>query len=104
MPKPPKNKKTLAKEWAQKGFCCDLWVDPPGQWWENYVHEVPSTRSGVSVAPRPAGFMARRPYSSFKLILEIEDVLSSNPLVCECQLAWYRRMALECPEGLYGGI
>ena len=30
----------LAKEWSKKGFSCESWVDPPGQRWENYVHEV----------------------------------------------------------------
>lgn len=35
-----KNKEALAKEWAKKGFSCDLWVDPPGQCWEDYVHDV----------------------------------------------------------------
>lgn len=24
--------------WKQRGFTCDLWVDPPGQRWENFVH------------------------------------------------------------------
>jgi len=23
-----------------KGFSCEPWLDPPGQRWENYVHEV----------------------------------------------------------------
>ena len=33
-------KDQLAKRWGEKGFSCDLWVDPPGQRWENYVHDV----------------------------------------------------------------
>src|SRR5438270_5456339 len=24
--------------WAQRGFSCGLWTDPPGQRWENFVH------------------------------------------------------------------
>lgn len=28
----------VAKDWRVRGFGCDLWVDPPGQVWENYVH------------------------------------------------------------------
>lgn len=24
--------------WALRGFSCGLWVDPPGQVWEDYVH------------------------------------------------------------------
>jgi len=35
-----KTRTALATEWAKKGFSCDLWIDPPGQRWENYVHEV----------------------------------------------------------------
>ena len=35
-----KTKEALQKEWAEKGFSCDLWIDPPGQRWEDYVHDV----------------------------------------------------------------
>jgi mannose-6-phosphate isomerase-like protein (cupin superfamily) len=28
----------VADAWAQDGFDCDLWVDPPGQEWLNFVH------------------------------------------------------------------
>lgn len=27
-------------QWRQRGFSCGIWTDPPGQVWENYVHEV----------------------------------------------------------------
>jgi mannose-6-phosphate isomerase-like protein (cupin superfamily) len=30
----------IEQDWKAKGFSCDLWVDPPGQVWENYVHSV----------------------------------------------------------------
>jgi mannose-6-phosphate isomerase-like protein (cupin superfamily) len=30
----------IAADWAERGFSCDLWVDPPGQHWENFVHKV----------------------------------------------------------------
>ncbi len=33
-------KTALEKKWGQKGFSCDLWVDPPGQTWGNYVHDT----------------------------------------------------------------
>ena len=26
--------------WRQRGFSCALWVDPPGQVWEDYVHQT----------------------------------------------------------------
>lgn len=28
----------IKTRWAERGFGCDLWVDPPGQAWENFVH------------------------------------------------------------------
>lgn len=34
------DRKKVAREWASRGFDCDLWVDPPGQCWEDFVHEV----------------------------------------------------------------
>ena len=32
------NKQNVSKDWAARGFSCDLWVDPPGQRWEDFVH------------------------------------------------------------------
>lgn len=30
----------IAGDWAERGFSCELWIDPPGQRWENYAHET----------------------------------------------------------------
>ena len=30
--------KQVSKDWAARGFSCDLWVDPPGRRWEDFVH------------------------------------------------------------------
>lgn len=30
----------ISKEWDARGFSCDLWTDPPGQVWEDFVHGV----------------------------------------------------------------
>jgi quercetin dioxygenase-like cupin family protein len=30
----------IAKDWTARGFNCDLWVDPPGQVWQDYVHST----------------------------------------------------------------
>jgi quercetin dioxygenase-like cupin family protein len=30
----------VEQEWNQRGFSCDLWIDPPGQCWEEFVHTV----------------------------------------------------------------
>ncbi len=27
-------------DWHGRGFSCDLWVDPPGQCWEDFVHRT----------------------------------------------------------------
>ncbi len=32
--------KQIEERWKAKGFSCDLWLDPPGQRWEGYVHDV----------------------------------------------------------------
>ena len=35
-----KTQAEIAKTWKEKGFSCGLWVDPPGQRWENYRHDT----------------------------------------------------------------
>jgi len=30
----------IEKSWNSRGFSCGLWVDPPGQVWEDYVHDT----------------------------------------------------------------
>jgi quercetin dioxygenase-like cupin family protein len=32
--------KQIEKDWNKRGYSCDLWTDPPGQLWSNYVHGV----------------------------------------------------------------
>ncbi len=34
------DRENIARNWASRGFTCDLWVDPPGQRWEDFVHDV----------------------------------------------------------------
>ena len=36
----PVDRTSVAQDWASRGFSCDLWVDPPGQRWEDFVHET----------------------------------------------------------------
>jgi mannose-6-phosphate isomerase-like protein (cupin superfamily) len=31
-------------EWAQAGFSCELWIDPPDQIWHDFVHDVDERR------------------------------------------------------------
>jgi quercetin dioxygenase-like cupin family protein len=33
------DRKQVETSWAQRGFSCGLWTDPPGQSWENFVHK-----------------------------------------------------------------
>lgn len=30
----------VEKDWSARGFSCGLWVDPPGQVWRDYTHQV----------------------------------------------------------------
>lgn len=32
------DRQAVAEDWTARGFSCDLWVDPPGQRWEDFVH------------------------------------------------------------------
>ena len=32
--------KKTEHDWRSRGFSCGLWVDPPGQIWEDYVHSM----------------------------------------------------------------
>lgn len=34
------DQETVSARWKKSGFSCDLWVDPPGQRWEGYIHDV----------------------------------------------------------------
>ena len=32
--------RSIERDWKQRGFSFGVWVDPPGQVWENYVHDA----------------------------------------------------------------
>ena len=34
------NRQDVARDWATRGFSCELWVDPPAQRWEDFVHDT----------------------------------------------------------------
>jgi len=36
----PLDQKSVGEVWARDGFSCDLWVDPPGQQWLDFVHQT----------------------------------------------------------------
>lgn len=31
---------TVKDAWAARGFSCGIWSDPPGQVWEDYIHDA----------------------------------------------------------------
>lgn len=37
---PAVDQAAVAADWKSRGFSCGLWVDPPGQRWENFTHGV----------------------------------------------------------------
>ena len=34
------NQQEVSRDWEARGFSCDLWIDPPGQYWEDFVHST----------------------------------------------------------------
>ena len=28
----------VRRDWSRRGYSCDVWTDPPGQVWRDYVH------------------------------------------------------------------
>ena len=30
----------IKRNWSERGFSCDIWVDSPGQEWKDFVHPV----------------------------------------------------------------
>ena len=34
------DRRKVQADWTARGFSCDLWVDPPGQRWEDFVHDT----------------------------------------------------------------
>lgn len=36
----PPNRETIANSWKARGYSCDLFIDPPGREWNNFVHST----------------------------------------------------------------
>jgi quercetin dioxygenase-like cupin family protein len=36
----PLNREEVAQSWSQRGYSCDLFVDPPGREWNNFTHST----------------------------------------------------------------
>lgn len=36
----PLESESVTEVWARDGFGCDLWVDPPGRQWLDFVHQT----------------------------------------------------------------
>ena len=39
----------IKKDWERRGFTFDIWEDPPGQVWENFVHETDELVTPINV-------------------------------------------------------
>ena len=31
---------TIRNDWYVRGFSCDIWIDPPGKIWTDFVHDT----------------------------------------------------------------
>jgi len=31
---------SIEADWARRGYTCELWIDPPGQVWHDFEHDV----------------------------------------------------------------
>jgi len=36
----PLNREEVARSWSQRGYSCDLFIDPPGREWNDFVHST----------------------------------------------------------------
>ena len=52
----PVQERAVRQDWQAQGFTCQLWVDPPGQEWTDFVHE---TRELVTVLEGRLEFQAQ---------------------------------------------
>lgn len=34
------NLSEVKQAWSKRGFSCDIWTDPPGQVWKDFVHDT----------------------------------------------------------------
>ena len=38
--KVPLNRQEVTQSWSQRGYSCDLFIDPPGREWNDFVHST----------------------------------------------------------------
>lgn len=36
----PLNREEVSRAWSQRGYSCDLFIDPPGREWDDFVHST----------------------------------------------------------------
>ncbi len=36
----PLNREEVARSWKERGYSCDLFIDPPGREWNDFVHST----------------------------------------------------------------
>lgn len=58
----PLNREEVAQSWSQRGYSCDVFIDPPGREWNNFIH---STNELVTVVE-----------GRLRMIIEEEEVIA----------------------------
>lgn len=48
----PVNREIVARDWRARGFSCDVFVDPPGREWRDFVHDTNELVTVVEGRPR----------------------------------------------------
>ena len=36
----PPDRENVARSWSERGYSCDLFIDPPGREWNDFVHST----------------------------------------------------------------
>ena len=78
----PVDRAAVAADWQSKGYSCDLFIDPPGQEWNGFVH---STNEYVTVTEGRLRMISKTGSNCLKLIsastiLTTKGTLSLWPL------------------------
>lgn len=87
---------SIALEWGARGFNCEMWVDPPDQVWENYVHDADELIMPVTgmLEVEVAG-QARRLRAGDELLIPARALHSVRNIghTSACWLYGYRQVA-----------
>ena len=99
----PLERESVVEDWARDGFSCELWVDPPGQEWIDFVHSTDERvvvkegklefrspgRARYAGARRPGTYSRRQPPQRLE------------PRIHHCQLVLWIQAPLRFAGGSY---